>query len=107
MRLSQLFTKTLREAPADEIAVNARYLTRGGFVFKNSAGIYSFLPLGWRVMGKIMNIVREEIHGADRKMGLKRRIFREGENRRRAGFCSGLVARRSSDLDCRQVCKFI
>jgi len=62
MRQSQLFTKTLREAPADEIAVNAQYLTRGGFVFKNSAGIYSFLPLGWRVMGKIMNIVREEIN---------------------------------------------
>lgn len=62
MRLSQLFTKTLREAPADEIAINARFLTRGGFVFKNSAGVYSFLPLGWRVMGKIANIVREEIN---------------------------------------------
>ncbi len=62
MRLSNLFTKTFREAPADEIAVNAQYLTRGGFVFKNSAGIYSFLPLGWRVMGKIVNVVREEIN---------------------------------------------
>ncbi|HXK40499.1 MAG TPA: aminoacyl--tRNA ligase-related protein [Candidatus Paceibacterota bacterium] len=62
MRLSQLFTKTLREAPADEIAVNSQYLTRGGFVFKNSAGIYSFLPLGWRVMGRIANMVREEIN---------------------------------------------
>src|SRR3990167_624357 len=62
MRLSQLFTKTLREAPADEIAVNSQYLTRGGFVFKNSAGIYSFLPLGWRVMGRIANMVSEEIN---------------------------------------------
>ncbi len=65
MRLSQLFTKTLREAPTDEVAVNARFLTRGGFVFKNSAGVYSFLPLGWRVMEKISKIVREEINAID------------------------------------------
>lgn len=62
MRLSHLFTKTLKEAPADEIAINARLLTRGGFVFKNSAGVYSFLPLGWRVMEKINKIVREEMN---------------------------------------------
>lgn len=62
MRLSQLFTKTLREAPADEEAINAKLLIRGGFVFKNSAGIYSFLPLGWRVLSKIANIIREEIN---------------------------------------------
>ena len=61
MKLSQLFTKTLREAPADEMAVNARLLTRGGFIFKNSPGIYTMLPLGWRVLTKIANIVREEI----------------------------------------------
>ena len=62
MKFSNLFTKTLREAPADETAVNAQLLIRGGFVFKNSAGIYSFLPLGWRVVQKIMNIVREEMN---------------------------------------------
>ncbi|MBI3273707.1 MAG: hypothetical protein HYZ69_01040, partial [Candidatus Colwellbacteria bacterium] len=62
MKLSQLFTKTLREAPADEVSVNAQYLIRGGFVFKNSAGIYSFLPLGWRVMEKITRIIREEMN---------------------------------------------
>lgn len=61
MRLSQLFTKTLREAPADEIAFNAQYLIRGGFVYKNSAGIYTYLPLGFRVMRKIKNIIREEM----------------------------------------------
>ena len=61
MRLSQLFTKTLREAPTDEMALNAQYLIRGGFVYKNSAGIYSFLPLGFRVMRKIKNIIREEM----------------------------------------------
>ena len=62
MRLSQLFTKTRREAPKDELAVNARLLARGGFVFKNSSGIYTFLPLGWRVMEKIMKIVEEEMN---------------------------------------------
>src|SRR3989338_1868983 len=62
MKLSKLFTKTVREAPADEPSKNAQLLIRGGFVFKNSAGIYSFLPLGWRVLGKIANIIREEIN---------------------------------------------
>lgn len=62
MRLSKLFTKTLREDPKDEESINAKLLTRGGFIFKNSAGIYTFLPLGWRVIEKIINIVREEMN---------------------------------------------
>ncbi|MBI2064763.1 MAG: prolyl-tRNA synthetase [Candidatus Yanofskybacteria bacterium] len=62
MKFSQLFTKTLREAPTDETAINAQLLIRGGFVFKNSAGIYSYLPLGWRVLSKIANVIREEIN---------------------------------------------
>ncbi|KKU16606.1 MAG: Prolyl-tRNA synthetase [Candidatus Jorgensenbacteria bacterium GW2011_GWA1_48_13] len=62
MRQSELFTKTLKEAPKDEVSVNAKLLTRGGFVYKNSAGVYSFLPLGWRVIEKIMNIIREEMN---------------------------------------------
>lgn len=62
MKLSQLFTKTLREAPADETAINAQLLLRGSFVFKNSAGVYSYLPLGWRVLSKIANIIREEMN---------------------------------------------
>jgi len=62
MKLSQLFTKTLREAPTDETAINAQLLIRGGFIFKNSAGIYSFLPLGLRVLNKISNIIREEMN---------------------------------------------
>ena len=61
MRLSKLFTRTLKEAPADDISKNAQLLTRGGFMFKNSAGIYSMLPLGWRVITKIANIIREEM----------------------------------------------
>ena len=61
MRQSQIFSKTLREAPKDEISINAKLLERGGFIFKNSAGIYSFLPLGWRVFKKIAQIIREEM----------------------------------------------
>ncbi len=62
MRFSELFTKTLKEAPTDETAVNAQFLLRGGFVFKNSAGIYSYLPLGWLVLSKIAKIIREEMN---------------------------------------------
>ena len=65
MKFSKLFTKTTREAPSDEEAKNAQLLIRGGFVFKNSAGIYSFLPLGWKVAQKIINIIREEINLID------------------------------------------
>ena len=62
MRQSQLFTKTERTAPKDEVALNAQLLTRAGFIFKNSAGVYSFLPLGLRVIRKISDIVREEMN---------------------------------------------
>ncbi|MEK9180340.1 MAG: aminoacyl--tRNA ligase-related protein [Patescibacteria group bacterium] len=62
MKQSQLFTKVSRQDPKDETALNARLLERGGFVYKNSAGIYSYLPLGWRVMQKIAQIIREEMN---------------------------------------------
>ena len=65
MNLSNVFTKPSREAPSDEPSKNAQFLIRGGFVFKNSAGIYSFLPLGWKVVQKIINIVREEMNAID------------------------------------------
>jgi prolyl-tRNA synthetase len=61
MKFSQLFTKTTKEAPSEETAINAQLLLRGGFAFKNSAGVYSYLPLGWRVMNKISRIIREEM----------------------------------------------
>jgi prolyl-tRNA synthetase len=61
MRLSKLFTKTQKENPAGEESINAKLLERGGFVYKNSAGIYTFLPLGWRVIQKIAGIIREEM----------------------------------------------
>ncbi len=62
MRQSHLFTKTRREAPADEVSKNAKLLIRGGFVHKEMAGVYSFLPLGLRVYRKIENIIREEMN---------------------------------------------
>ncbi len=62
MKLSQLFSRTERQAPKDEPSANAQFLERGGFIYKNNAGIYTFLPLGWRVMQKISQIIREEMN---------------------------------------------
>ena len=62
MRQSQLFAKTERFAPKDEEAVNAKLLTRAGFIKKIAAGVYAYLPFGLRVIQKISNIVREEMN---------------------------------------------
>lgn len=62
MRFSHLFTKTEKETPKDETSTNARLLEQGGFIYKNNAGIYTYLPLGWRVINKISAIVREEMN---------------------------------------------
>src|SRR3989338_754404 len=61
MLQSQLFTKTLRQAPSGEETVNAQLLTRAGFVKKLMACVYSYLPLGLRVLKNIEQIVREEM----------------------------------------------
>lgn len=61
MRQSKLFTKTKKESPKDEVSKNAKLLIRGGFIHKEMAGVYSFLPLGLRVLKKIENIIREEM----------------------------------------------
>lgn len=62
MRQSQLFTKTRKEAPSDETSKNAQLLIRAGFVHKEMAGVYSYLPLGFKVLKKIENIIREEMN---------------------------------------------
>ncbi|MEK9178279.1 MAG: aminoacyl--tRNA ligase-related protein [Patescibacteria group bacterium] len=62
MRYSALFPKTKKEAPKDEVSTNAKLLIRGGFIEKLSAGVYNFLPLGWRVHEKIGQIIREEMN---------------------------------------------
>src|SRR3989339_656570 len=62
MRQSQLFTKTRKEASSEEVSRNAELLIRGGFIHKELAGVYSYLPLGLRVLKKIENIIREEMN---------------------------------------------
>src|SRR5947209_3694213 len=62
MKQSQLFTRIERTAPKDEVALNAQLLERTGFVYKNSAGVYSYLPLGWKVIQNIAQIIREEMN---------------------------------------------
>lgn len=61
MRQSQLFTKTTKDISAQEVSKNAQLLLRGGFVSQLMAGVYSYLPLGLRVLTKIENIIREEM----------------------------------------------
>lgn len=62
MRQSQLFSKARKEAPADEVAKNARLLIRAGFVDKLQSGVYTYLPLGLRVLKKIEHIIRDEMN---------------------------------------------
>ncbi len=62
MRQTELFTKTFKENPKDEESINAILLQRGGFIYKEMAGVYSYLPLGLRVLRKIEGIVREEMN---------------------------------------------
>lgn len=65
MRLSKNFTKTSKNIPADEVAKNAQLLIKAGFIHKDMAGVYSYLPLGLRVLNKIAQIIREEMNAID------------------------------------------
>jgi len=62
MRSSQLFTKTRRDSPSDEVAKNAQLLIKAGYIHKEMAGAYSYLPLGLKVIENIKQIVREEMN---------------------------------------------
>lgn len=62
MKQSSLFTKTRREAPADEVSKNAILLTRAGFIHKELAGVYSYLPLGLRTLNRIVEVIRQEMN---------------------------------------------
>src|SRR5215469_5469336 len=64
MRVSEQLTKTLREVPRDTEGGNQELLVRGGFIRQLTSGVYSYLPLGNRVMRKIAQIVREEMDRA-------------------------------------------
>jgi len=62
MRASQFYIPTLKETPADAEIVSHRLMLRAGMIRKVAAGIYSWLPLGWRALSKVENIVREEMN---------------------------------------------
>jgi prolyl-tRNA synthetase len=62
MRQSQLFTKTRKEAPKDEVSKNAQLLIRAGYIHKEMAGVYAMLPLGLRVFNNIVRVIREEMN---------------------------------------------
>jgi len=64
MRVSKLFGKTLREVPAEAETISHQFLLRAGMVQQIAAGVYSLLPLAWRVLKKIENIIREEMDAA-------------------------------------------
>jgi prolyl-tRNA synthetase len=61
MKQSKLFTKTIKNIPKDEVSTNAQLLIRAGFINKEMAGVYSYMPLGLRALNKICNIIREEM----------------------------------------------
>lgn len=62
MRQSSLFTKTTKQVSKEETSSNAQLLLRAGYIHKEMAGVYAYLPLGWRVMNNIMNVIREEMN---------------------------------------------
>lgn len=64
MKMSKLFVQTLREFPADAEVMSHKLLVRAGYIRKLSSGIYNYLPLMWRVLKKVENIVREEMDAA-------------------------------------------
>ncbi|MBL7125687.1 MAG: proline--tRNA ligase [Dehalococcoidales bacterium] len=64
MRLSQLFGKTQREIPSEADTASHQLLLRAGMIMQVAAGVYSYMPLGWRVLKKIENIIREEMDNA-------------------------------------------
>jgi prolyl-tRNA synthetase len=65
MRVSQLFAPTLREVPAEAEVISHILMLRAGMLRKVASGIYSFLPLGYKVLKKVINIIREEMDNAD------------------------------------------
>jgi len=65
MRVSKLFTKTRKDIPSDETSKNAQLLIRAGFIEKEMAGVYAYLPLGKKVLDKISTIVKEEMNSIE------------------------------------------
>ena len=70
MKLSQSFTKTMKTTPADEVSKSAKYLLRAGYIYKEMAGVYDYLPLGMRTLDKIVQIIPSGRLAADGMMPL-------------------------------------
>ena len=64
MRYSQMLIPTLRQDPADAQVMSHKLMVRAGYIRKVAAGIYNYLPMGWRVLRKVENIIREEMNRA-------------------------------------------
>ena len=62
MKLSQSFVKTVKTTPGDEVSESAKLLLRAGYIYKEMAGVYDYLPLGMRTLDKIMQVIREEMN---------------------------------------------
>jgi prolyl-tRNA synthetase len=62
MKQSSLFTKTLKQNPSDEVSQNAQLLIRAGYVYKELSGVFAYLPLGLKVLDKIINVIRQEMN---------------------------------------------
>lgn len=65
MRYSRIIGKTKKDAPKDEESISAQLLLRGGFIHKEIAGVYTYLPLGLKVLNKIVQVIREEMEAID------------------------------------------
>src|SRR5665213_2074171 len=61
MRMSRLLVRTLREAPADAEVASAKLLIRAGFIRRLASGVYTFLPLGYRVLQNLERVIRQEL----------------------------------------------
>lgn len=84
MKYSLLFPKTLKQAPTGAESVNQQLLVRAGFIHQEMAGVYSYLPLGWKVLDKISDIVRNEMN----KIGgqeILMPVLHPGENWKKSG----------------------
>ena len=64
MKMSQLVVPTLREDPSEAEVISHKLLLRAGFIRRVAAGVYTYLPLGFKVLQKVSNIVREEMNRA-------------------------------------------
>ncbi|MCX8513593.1 MAG: hypothetical protein ORN26_00835 [Candidatus Pacebacteria bacterium] len=62
MKLSQSSIRTQKNIPADEVSLNAKLLIRAGYIYKDMAGVYTQLPLGYKVLQNIIQVIREEMN---------------------------------------------